>query len=195
MPNISPDPTNHHPVPKPLESVSMSVQFTLVHEAHNRQSFQADGHFVPSNCTGSTVHCLNLKTPNGVQILRVMAPSLIDCLDLMNEAILQHVWTSGVADTLRTYTYEQYQLLVQERGQLAQFILDNYSHERSTGYLSRFNTPIHVAVHYLRIERHRLRIRVRDWFLRHMWGHPDTASTSPLPSDSNQWLPDSWRKE
>jgi hypothetical protein len=117
LPDISPN----HANPDRSSEVPLLLTLSLTHTRHDRATFQSEGHFVPSNCTGPDVHTLTLTSPGGVQIVRVLAPTPQDCFRLIEEAVTQHIYTSGTAQAQRTYTYEQYQLLVQERGQLADF--------------------------------------------------------------------------
>src|SRR5215475_11855342 len=94
------------------------IDLECLHETHDRETFQREGHFVPGNCTGPTVHALTLKTPQGLQVLRTLGPTQESAMALMRTALEEYVYTTARAYAQREYTYERYQELVKERGDL-----------------------------------------------------------------------------
>lgn len=156
--------------------------FTCEYEVHDRAAFQAGGHFVPSNCTGDEVHCLNLLDPTtGRQILRTMGPDAIAVYDLMGAAIASEVWNNSHAATIRDYTYEQFQNLVQERGQLSLFLQDVFPYAAGDT-----TNPVHASVALLKHYARSTTVRVRAAWYRY-------THKLPAPKGLNHWLPENWR--
>jgi hypothetical protein len=156
-----PDSGEHQGLTTPRAPGEISVTLNCVFECYDRDAFQRAGHFVPGNCTGPEVYILTLNTPDGLQVLRVMASNIIECRALMRRAIQEYITTSARSTAAEAYTYEQFQALVKERGQFAQFIEGTFKWERDHGQLDRFPSPYAVAVHYLTKARRGWRTRLR----------------------------------
>ena len=156
-------------------------------EVQDRARFQEAGHFVPGNVTGPVVWAYTL-TMGGVQIARGLGNSADECETLIEDRIRDLVASAARQSAINQFTYQQFMELVNERARLAMFITQNYA-PGTTGVPPL--DPIATAIHYLRLERRRYSVRLRALLSRLVGGY----KPQPLPSDSNEWLPSTWRKD
>jgi len=109
---------------------------------------------------GDTVYDLRLMY-NGKQVHRVMSDSVTDAERLMQEAIQNLVFAAYRQSKNAEFDAIQYQKLVNERREIAQFVEFNYRDEIQRGAHARFGDSLSSAIfHYLSIERNRWSVKL-----------------------------------
>jgi hypothetical protein len=160
------------------KTVEIAVPFTCELRIDSVKEMQAAGRYVaalysknpdPSSpdirraWNGDTVYDLRL-TFQGNQVHRVMSDSPGEAERLMCEAIPDLVWASWRQTQGTQLDAAQYQQMLTERRDIAQFVESNYRAEIAAGKHARFGESFSAVIfHYLGIERNRWSVKIGKW--------------------------------
>jgi hypothetical protein len=137
------------------------TDFACDYEVHDRNTFQAEGHFVSGlkdpngfrrQWEGDEVHILTLRQ-QGEQVLRMMADSLEEVSKLMAAEIKQTFIALWTAQFLQGFSHDAF---VRHRDRLADlqaFIDEQYAVEIKRGQHGGFQDVIAAVMYYLGKER------------------------------------------
>jgi hypothetical protein len=109
---------------------------------------------------GDTVYDLRLMLA-GVQVLRVMSDSIEDADRLMSNAIQNQFAAWARQDACISFDRSQYDRLMQDERDLAQFVEFNYRSEIQAGEHAQFPSLKETIMHYLSIERGRRGVKIK----------------------------------